>query len=77
VRVRALAQKGLLEVRDLASWAGEKDVMRALVRVNLPPEETKILNIRKQYHPIGSLAATVLLPLEKAERIVADGRIKI
>jgi len=74
-RMKALAQKGLLEVKDIASWAGEEDVIRALVRVDVPPKETKILNIRKQYD--GSLAATVLLPLEKAERIAADGHIKI
>jgi len=75
VRVRTLAQKSLLEIRDIASWAREKDVRQALVSSELLLEETKIINIRSVYG--GSRVATILVPHLFAERMAAIGRMKV
>jgi len=69
--VRTLSQKGLVEVRDIASWADKEDVLQAFVCADVSPEDTRIINIRKVYG--GSLAVTVLLPLHSAERIASVG----
>lgn len=76
MNVRTVAQKGLMEIRDIADWSVKEDILNALVNypgLSLP--DVNVLSIRKIYR--GSLAAMVLLPLNIAEKIVAAGRIKI
>lgn len=74
--VRALPQRGLLEILGIACWSEKDDVVQALVRSQeVKPEEINVINIRKTYG--GTIAAIVLVPLHITEKIVAAGRLKV
>jgi hypothetical protein len=74
--VRALKQRGLIEVRDLDEWSSKEDLVDAVVReAGIEATDAKVISFRKGYG--GVQMALVLLPLQATKKLADLGRIKV
>lgn len=74
--IRSSKQRNLVELRDLDVLTDGEEITSSVTQAyDLKTDEIRVINIRKTFD--GSQAATILLPLEIANKLIGVGRLKI